>query len=169
MEQWEKCHHLLKTAGVNGKITLIGMSIGGLYSYNWALRHPETVSVLYGDAPVCNLRGWPGAPEKHRATRANWETLLKVYGFTNENQILQYEKNPLDNLQTLAKAGIAILHVVGLADDVVIVDEHTDLVEKRYKELGGIIQVIRKPGCGHHPHSLPNPELIIDFILSHTK
>lgn len=169
MESWGRCHEFLNKAGLNGKITLIGMSIGGLYAYNWALLHPETVSVIYGDAPVCNLRGWPGKAEQHRATRANWETLMNVYGFTNEAQVISYKGNPLDNLPVLAKAGIAIIHVVGMADDIVLVEEHTDKVEKRYRELGGVMEVIRKPGCGHHPHSLPNPEPIVDFIVKHAK
>jgi lysophospholipase L1-like esterase/pimeloyl-ACP methyl ester carboxylesterase len=167
MESWEKCRETIVSCGLDGRMVLIGMSIGGLYSYNWALRHPETVSVIYGDAPVCNLRGWPGKPEQHRATRANWDTFMRVYGFTNEAQVLNYRLNPLDNLEVLSKAGIAIIHVVGQEDDVVFVGEHTDLVEKRYHELGGVMEVIRKPGCGHHPHSLPNPAPIVDFIVTH--
>lgn len=43
--------------------------------------------------------------------------------------------------------------------------ENTDILAKRYKELGGKIEVISKPGIGHHPHSLPNPEVILKFIL----
>lgn len=167
MEIWEKLHGLLSDAGLNGKITLIGMSIGGLYSYNWAIRHPETVAVIYGDAPVCNFKSWPGSPNQHRASKANWEVLLKAYGFKDEADALTYKQNPVDNLEPLAKAGIAIIHVVGQADTAVIVDENTDLVEMRYKELGGTMEVIRKPGIGHYPHSLLDPAPIVDFILSH--
>jgi alpha-beta hydrolase superfamily lysophospholipase len=75
----------------------------------------------------------------------------------------------VDNLEPLAKAGIPIIHVVGQADTLVPVQDNTDIVEKRYQELGGTIEVIRKPGVEHHPHSLPNPEPIVDFILSHQK
>ena len=39
---------------------------------------------------------------------------------------------------------------------------------ERYKALGGSIQVIHKPGVGHHPHSLADPAPIVEFILSHT-
>ena len=46
--------------------------------------------------------------------------------------------------------------------------ENTDVVEKRYKKLGGKITVIRKPGVDHHPHSLEDPKPIVDFIMSHT-
>lgn len=40
-----------------------------------------------------------------------------------------------------------------------------DLLEKRLKELGGSIEVIRKPGGKHHPHSLKDPAPIVDFVL----
>jgi len=68
-------------------------------------------------------------------------------------------------LAPLARADIPLLHVVGQADTVVPVEENTDIIEKRYKALGGRIQVIRKEGVGHHPHSLKDPEPIVKFIL----
>jgi pimeloyl-ACP methyl ester carboxylesterase len=166
MEIWEKLHALLARAGLNGKITLIGMSRGGLYCYHWAALHPETVAVIYGDAPVCDFKSWPGG-KREGATKGEWAGLMKCYGFKDEAAAFAYAKNPVDNLEPLAKAGIPILHAVGQADTDVPVQENTDLVERRYQALGGTIQVIRKPGIGHHPHSLPNPEPIVDFILSH--
>ena len=42
------------------------------------------------------------------------------------------------------------------------------VIEKRYLSLGGVIQVIHKPGVGHHPHGLENPEPVVQFILDHT-
>jgi hypothetical protein len=47
------------------------------------------------------------------------------------------------------------------------VSENTAILEARYKKLGGSIQVIYKPGIGHHPHSLKDPKPIVDFILKH--
>jgi hypothetical protein len=60
-----------------------------------------------------------------------------------------------------------MLHVVGDADDVVPVSENTALFEQKIKAAGGSIQVIHKPGIGHHPHSLANPQPIVDFILKY--
>ena len=40
--------------------------------------------------------------------------------------------------------------------------------KKRYKQLGGKIDVIVKPGVGHHPHSLKDPTPIVEFVLKHT-
>ena len=82
-----------------------------------------------------------------------------------EEQALAYPGNPVDNLAPLAKAGIPILAVIGEADEVVPVAENTDLVEQRYRAIGGTIKVIRKPGCKHHPHSLPDPAPIVEFVI----
>mgnify|MGYP001063669191 CR=1 FL=1 len=51
--------------------------------------------------------------------------------------------------QILHRSGIEM----GDADDVVPVAENTAILEARYKQLGGQITVIHKPGVGHHPHS----------------
>ena len=92
---------------------------------------------------------------------------LAAYGFS-EAEALAYKGNPIDQLAPLAKAGIPILHIVGDADKVVPVEENSDIIEQRYKALGGNIQVIHKPGVGHHPHSLKDPKPIVDFFLKHT-
>jgi hypothetical protein len=60
---------------------------------------------------------------------------------------------------------VPLIHVVGDADPVVPVAENTAILEMRYRKLGGSIKVIHKPGVGHHPHSLKDPQSLIDFIL----
>ena len=78
---------------------------------------------------------------------------------------MAYTNNPIEILAPLAKAGIPIIDVVGDTDDVVPVAENTAILEKRYRELGGQIQVIHKPGIGHHPHGLDDPTPVVQFIL----
>lgn len=34
-----------------------------------------------------------------------------------------------------------------------------------YLENGGDIQIIIKAECDHHPHSLENPDPIVDYII----
>lgn len=167
MAIWEQFRARLGRAGLNGKIALIGMSRGGLYCYHWAAIHPETVAVLYGDAPVCDFKSWPGGKGRETASQGDWAGLKQCYGFKDDAEAFAFKGNPVDILEPLAKAKIPIIHVVGQADTVVPVTENTDLIEKRYRELGGTIKVIRKPGVEHHPHSLANPEPIVDFILGH--
>jgi hypothetical protein len=37
----------------------------------------------------------------------------------------------------------------------------------RYRQLGGDITLIAKPGVGHHPHGLDDPTPIVEFIARH--
>lgn len=156
--------HLIVAESLAGKSVLEGFSRGGLFAFNWAVLHPDRVAALYVDAPVCDIKSWPGGKGKGPGSQTDWNKLLAVYGFTEE-QAMSFKGNPIDQLAPLAKAGIPILAVIGEADEVVPVSENIDLVEKRYRELGGRIEVIRKPGCRHHPHSLPDPAPIVRFVV----
>jgi len=157
--------HLTETYGLSKKAVLEGMSRGGLFAFNWAALRPQFVAGIYADAPVCDFKSWPGGKGKGPGSQGDWSNLLKVYGFSEE-QALAYDKNPIDNLEPLAKAKIPVLAVIGDADEVVPVAENIDILEKRYLALGGKITVIRKPGCKHHPHSLPDPAPIVDFVIN---
>jgi len=143
------------------------MSRGGLIIYNWAASNPDKVAALYGDAPVCDFKSWPAGKGGGKGSAGTWKQCLAAYNFT-ETDALAYKGNPIDQLPPLAKAGVPILHVVGDADEVVPIAENSDIIEKRYKTLGGKIDVIHKPGVGHHPHSLKDPKTIVDFFLKHT-
>ncbi|MEI8037152.1 MAG: GDSL-type esterase/lipase family protein [Verrucomicrobiota bacterium] len=158
--------HLTTTCQLSRKVVVEGFSRGGLFAFNWAALNPAKVACLYVDAPVCDFKSWPGGKGKGKGSPANWEGCLKVYGLTEE-QALAYQLNPVDNLKPLAAAKIPVIAVCGDADDVVPIAENIQVVEKRYRELGGEIKVIVKPGVGHHPHSLADPQPIVDFILAH--
>jgi lysophospholipase L1-like esterase len=142
-----------------------GFSRGGLFALNWAERNPDKVAALYLDAPVCDFKSWPGGKGHGDGSPSDWENVKRVYKLTDE-QALTYP-TPLDNLKPLAAAKIAILCVCGDADTTVPVAENTAILEQRYKDLGGEIKVILKPGVKHHPHSLTDPTPIVDFILTH--
>ncbi|MCW1925770.1 GDSL-type esterase/lipase family protein [Luteolibacter arcticus] len=147
------------------KTVLEGFSRGGLFAFNWAALHPDQTTALYVDAPVCDFKSWPGGKGKGPGSPPDWQRLIKTYNFPDEAAALAWKSNPVDNLAPLAKARIPILAIVGDADEVVPVAENIDLVETRYRKLGGEIQVIRKPGGKHHPHSLPDPKPIVDFVV----
>lgn len=159
--------HLTKERGLAKRTVLEGFSRGGLFSLNWAARHPDWVACIYNDAPVCDFKSWPGGKGKGPGSRGDWQRCLEVYGLTEE-EALAYKLNPVDNLAPLAKGKVPLLHVCGDADEVVPFDENTQLLEKRYKELGGEIVVIAKAGVKHHPHSLQDPQPIVDFVVKHT-
>ena len=160
--------HVIEKYQLSNKVVLEGFSRGGLFSLNWAARHPERVACIYNDAPVCDFKSWPGGRGKGKGSPADWERMKAAYGFASDQEALDYKLNPVDNLAGLAKAGVAMLHICGADDDVVPIDENSLIIEKRYKELGGSFTLISKPNCGHHPHSLPDPAPIVEFVLKHT-
>ncbi|WP_052572999.1 alpha/beta fold hydrolase [Haloferula sp. BvORR071] len=150
--------------GLSKKTVLEGFSRGGLFAFNWAALHPERCAALYVDNPVCDFKSWPAAKGASKGgSPGDWQKLLKAYGMT-EAEALAYKKNPIDNLEPL-KGSVPILAVIGMADDGVPPKENIDLVEERYKQLGGKIEIIRKPGEGHHPHSLKDPTPIVEFVV----
>lgn len=159
--------HLTAQYGLSARCTLIGFSRGGLFALNWAARHPERIACLYLDAPVCDFRSWPGGKGRGPGSPEDWRRLLEVYGLS-EAEALAWPGNPVDNTAPLARANIPILSVCGEADEVVPITENTCLLAQRYRAQGGDIQVVRKPHCDHHPHSLRDPALIVNYVCRHT-
>ena len=165
VKHWNDFYGLVTTKhDFNKRPVLEGMSRGGLIIYNWAKANPTRVSCIYGDAPVCDFKSWPGGKGKGKGGVGAWQACLKAYGFTQE-EALKFKGNPIDGLAPLAKAGVPLIHVVGDADVVVPVSENTSILESRYRKLGGTIKVIHKEGVGHHPHSLADPAPLVDYIL----
>lgn len=166
VKYWDQLYSELTTEyGFASKVALVGLSRGGLYCMNWAIANPTKVSCIYNDAAVCDFKSWPGGKGNGKGSESEWQRVLRVYGFKTEEEALRYQGNPVDNLKPLAVAGIPLLHIYGDADQVVPWDENTGVVAKRYKALGGSIELIGKPGVGHHPHGLEDPTPIVDFIL----
>ena len=158
---------LLIAKGLANKAALIGLSRGGLYAYRFAAEYPERVAVIYGDAAVGDFKSWPGGKGAGKGSPDDWRSLMQCYGFKDETEALAYKGNPVDRLEPLAKAKIALIHVVGDADDGVPPAENALLIGERYPKLGGEFQIIHKPGVGHHPHGLDDPKPVVDFIIRH--
>jgi pimeloyl-ACP methyl ester carboxylesterase len=146
------------------RVVLEGFSRGGLYAINFAATHPARVAALYLDAPVLDIFSWPGRDR----TSKEWAECMAAYGLTEET-IPGFRGNPVDRIAAVARGGVPIIVVAGDADTTVPVSENTAVLEKRYRELGATIEVILKPGVGHHPHSLADPAPIVDFLLRHAR
>lgn len=164
LQRWDAFYERLTARhGLSKKPVLLGMSRGGLYVYRWAALHPDRVGAIYGDAPVCDIKSWPGGKGKGKGSAGDWMTFQKVFELT-EAQALEWKGNPIDILEPIAKAKIPIIHVCGAADDVVPMDENTGILKTRYVALGGEFELIAKEGVGHHPHSLADPTPVVEFI-----
>lgn len=165
MEKWAAFYaELTEKHGLSKKPALLGMSRGGLYCYAWAALHPDKVACIYGDAPVCDLKSWPGGKGKGKGSARDWGMAMEVFGLRDEAAALAWKGSPIDTLAPIAAAKIPIIHVYGDADEVVPADENTLVLAERYRALGGEITLIAKPGVGHHPHGLDDPTPVVEFI-----
>jgi pimeloyl-ACP methyl ester carboxylesterase/lysophospholipase L1-like esterase len=162
-------NHLVKEYKFSKKPSLVGLSRGGLYCYNWAIANPDKVSCIYGDAPVCDFKSWPGGKGKGKGDPKNWARVLELWGFKTDEEAIAAKVNPVDNLAPLAKRHVPLLHVFGDKDDVVPADENTLLLAERYRKLDGTIELIAKAGVGHHPHGLEDSTPIVNFIVKYAK
>ncbi len=162
--RWNKAYaYFTEKLGFSKKPVLEGMSRGGLIIFNWAKRNPDKVAAIYADAPVCDFKDWP-----RLKSAGDWKTCKAAYGFKTEEEALAYADNPKDNLEALARAGVPVLAVCGAADTVVEMKKNIDVLAANYRRAGGNIRVISKPGNGHHPHSLYDPSVIVDFARAWT-
>lgn len=152
-----------KEFSLASKAVLFGFSRGGLYAFNYAVAYPEKVSLLYLDAPVLDIRSWPGGKGSGEGSPECWHDCMKLYNLTEETAKL-FKENPLDKVEAVAKAGIPIIVVAGDSDRVVPYSENAAILKEKYEKAGGKIKVIVKQGVDHHPHSLDDPSPIVNFI-----
>ena len=124
--------------------------------YNWAAEHPDCVQCIGGIYTVCDQSSWPGLAKSCAA-----------YGMT-QSELAKHlaEHNPIDRLAPLARAKIPILHLHGDADTLVPLDRNCGELARRYRALGGPVQVVVVKGKGHEvcPEFFQNQRLA-DFFL----
>jgi pimeloyl-ACP methyl ester carboxylesterase len=87
-----------------------------------------------------------------------------IYAENPAMRSLMAKRQPLDNLEPLAKAGVPLIHACGSLDP--WLEGQTRVAEKRYKELGGRMTVIVDEGRGHFPLSPRAPKPVVDLILA---
>lgn len=153
------------------KVALEGVSRGGLYVYGWAKRNPDKVSCIYAEAPACDIKSWPGGKGKGEGDENSWKQLQKVFDFT-EKQAMDYNDNPINNLDGLAAFKVPVLHVISLQDKVVPPSENTFVLVDNYMKLGGPITVYpmtrgKQELNGHH-FVIAHPEQWADFIFKNS-
>ena len=165
IQHWNAFYRLMRRRGLARKVALEAFSRGGLYAYNWAASHPKQVACIYADAPVLDIRSWPGGLGIGPGSPQDWVKCRAAWHLDTDEAVQAFRGSPLDQVQAIIRGGYPLLHVCGEADEVVPISENTDLFEQRIRSAGGTITVIRKPGVKHHPHSLTDPTPIVNFIL----
>jgi lysophospholipase L1-like esterase len=162
---WNDYYALLTKNGLAKKAVLEGMSRGAVYVFNWAAVNPGKIKVVYVDNPVLDLKTWPAGLGKVPVSKTEFEQFKKDFNLNTDPQVQQFNGSPIDKVREIVSGKYPILILCADADEAVPPEENTYLFEKKVRELKGNITVIHKPGFKHHPHSLPNPTPIVDFIL----
>ena len=156
--------YLQEKYGLRKKCVPVGFSCGGMIGIYFAERYPELVSCLYIDAPVVNFMSWPC--HFSRENPNPWlEEILPALGLKNLAELMAYREMPLDKIPSLLKKNIPLVMVSGDSDTTVPYNENGFFIERAYKDAKLPIEVYIKPGGNHHPHGLPDPKPVIDFIL----
>ena len=151
--------------GLSKKCIPIGMSCGGLQAIKLAGMAPELISVLYLDAPVVNFMSWPmglGNCPIYTSEKVQRE-FLDAYGLTMTT-LISFREHPLDKIPVLIKNRIPAVLVYGDSDLSVPFEENGKLVLDAYEKTDIPFAAFCKPGCGHHPHTLPDNTPIIEFF-----
>ena len=168
----EKFYAMLQSLHFHPKAALIGMSYGGLFSLRWAAEHPETVAAIYLDAPVCTLDFRLTAhlrtlsPEQDAASRKDAARIAKLF-HTTVKGLAKHPLAPINNVQPIAEAKIPIYAIRSGQDMSVEPRANIDVFAERLQAAGGVIEVMRRDYYGHHPHGLPDPTPLVDFMLQH--
>jgi len=90
------------------------------------------------------------------------------YNINDTIQLNKFTNGPVNKVKEIVQGHYPILILCADEDEAVFAAENTLLFKRNVKALNGSISVIHKPGFKHHPHSLPNPAPIVDFILKAT-
>lgn len=165
---WNGFYKLLRAAGLSKKAVMEGMSRGGVYVYNWAAVNPTKVACVYMDNAVLDLKSWPAGKGNSLLNAKELEILKADYHISTDEQLENFHNSPIYKVEQIVKGKYPMLHLLADDDEAVSPIDNTLLFEQKIKALGGDLTVIHKPGFKHHPHSLPNPTPIVQFILKAT-
>lgn len=140
-ELYDRFHKLVvEKYKLNKRACLLGHSNGGLITLGFAFRHPESVERILGIFPATDFRSWPGV---ERVTGEGRITPAGLAYDLDSPMLLAriHEFNPIDNLEPLAKASIPLYHIHGTADEIVPLQSNSEELARRYRALGGQIQL----------------------------
>jgi pimeloyl-ACP methyl ester carboxylesterase len=167
MARGEELYEVLTTQfQLSPKPILEGMSRGGLFIFNFAAKHPDKVTAIYGDNPVCNFQSWPGGING-KLSKVDYGRCLQAYGITAAEAKTHSQITHPDFAKKLQ--GIPVAIVIGTADRVVPPAENANPLASNLSKINSPVKIWRKPGLGHHPHGLSPVEPLLRFLLESQK
>lgn len=147
---------LTKRRSFSKKPFMLGRSRGGLMTLAWAENHPDKIEGFAGIYPVCDIASYPGI-----------EKAAGAYGLSPEELKARLtEFNPVDRLNSLAKARVPLFAIQGDVDKVVPLEANSGLMKSRYDALGGKMELILAPGQGHNMwYGFFQCKELVDFVI----
>lgn len=153
---------LTEKRGFASKPCLLGRSRGGLWVTSWAAKNPDKVAGIAGIYPVFDLRTYPGVAKAAPAYQLSATEL--------ESQLAAL--NPINGVETLAKAKIPVLFIHGDEDKVVPLKENSAEFVERYKQADAekLATLIVPKGQGHNFwEGFFRCQELIDFAIARAK
>jgi len=135
----------------------------GPLRHEWDAVYKLMIDNGFSKKPVLEGIG-AAAGEAYAWAVENPDKVSCIYAENPSLRSLMSKSSPLGSLTTLAKAGVPLIHACGSLDP--WLNDQTRVVEKRYKELGGPIQVVISEGQGHYPSAPKDPKPVVEFILA---
>jgi hypothetical protein len=139
----------------------VGTNVDGVDLKNWDTAYEYLIGQGFAKKPAMEGAGG-GAGEVYAWAIENPEKVSCIYAENPHMHSTLAKTQPLDGLAPLAEAKVPLMHVCGSLDP--YFKDNSLEVEKRYKKLGGTIEVIVKKGVGHYPLAPEDPAPVVDFI-----
>jgi hypothetical protein len=108
--------------------------------------------------------GGAAAGEAYAWAIENPDNVSCIYAENPVLRSLMSKKPLLENLSSLAKAGVPLVHVCGTLDP--FLDSQTRVIEKRYRDLSAQITVIINDRAGHFQPVAKDTETVVNLVLS---
>jgi alpha-beta hydrolase superfamily lysophospholipase len=135
------------------KPCLLAADWGALFLYDWASRHADQVRCIAGIRPLVNIESDPRIAAE----------LAKAYASGTGGMQPRVAHNPIDELGALADHSVPILHLHGPGDTVVPAEPNSGELARRYRALGGAIEIVGLTGEGPE---VWRSQMLVDFFVS---
>ena len=158
---------LVSKHGLHKRARVLAHSHGGLIAYGWAFRHPACVDRIAGMCPATDFHTYPTLPNVVIGPTKGLDYGLSLMDLDRRAG----EFNPIDNLAPLAKAGAKILHIHGDKDTLVPTSANSTELARRYRDLGGVVEIVLLQGLPATKRGHDGPELyesapLLKFLLA---